>query len=94
MRCINFPNSYGSYKELVQNTIIIRPGFFFERLKKTELPKKLSPKKTEAFWKKKLSVPEGFQGHQAEKKLSLHVLEGKKGENITSLVESSPFYVI
>ena len=43
------------------------PGFFFERLKKTELPKKLSHQKTEAFWKKKLSVPEEFQGHQAEK---------------------------
>ena len=42
-------------------------GFFFERLKKTELPKKLSHQKTEAFWKKKLSVPEEFQGHQAEK---------------------------
>ena len=60
-------------------------GFFFERLKKTELPKKLSHQKTEAFWKKKLSVPEEFQGHQAEKNSVCIFLRRKKGENITYL---------
>ena len=37
-----------------------KTGFFFGRFKKTELPKKLSAKKTEAFLPKKLRVPEGF----------------------------------
>ena len=52
---------------LERESSVFNSGFFFERLKKTELPKKLSHQKTEAFWKKKLSVPEEFQGHQAEK---------------------------
>ena len=44
----------------VNKVVTLRAGFFFGRFKKTELPKKLSAKKTEAFLPKKLRVPEGF----------------------------------
>ena len=70
---------------LVEEYLLPLPQAFFWTFEKTELPKKLSHKKTEAFWKKKLSVPEEFQGHQAEKKLSLHFFKEEKCENITYL---------
>ena len=49
-----------AFADICQNILSMsKPGFFFGRFKKTELPKKLSVKKTEAFLPKKLRVPEG-----------------------------------